>query len=69
MSNPHHELFQFVLEKAEQEPNSRKIRLYRALASYAGNPEEASKLNTLADGLESADHLCREFIFNFRGDS
>lgn len=69
MNDPHQELFEFVLDKAEQEPTAKRVRLYRALASYAGSPAEARNLRTLADALEKADRSCREFVFNFKQGS
>lgn len=63
--NFRHELFDFVLDKADEEATQRRIRLYRALAAYAGNPKEAAELNAIADVLESADQACREFVVRF----
>ena len=65
MVNPHLELIQFVLERAENEPVSRRARLLRALASICGDQKEQQQLGDLALHLERADALCREFNFSF----
>lgn len=63
MSNPHTELFDFVLEKLESEPVKRRVRMLRVLSNYAGAPELTNKLSEIADALEHADRACQEFAF------
>lgn len=63
MSDPRTELFEFVLTRAESEPAQRRVKIYRALAEFAGGAELTKKLNELADELEAADRRCREFAF------
>ena len=65
MTSPHRELIEFVLDQADLQPSPKKIRLYRALAEFAGDPKRTRELQDLADTLDRADQLCREFKFRF----
>lgn len=58
-------LFHAALEAAEHWPLKRRIEVLRALAEFAGSPEEAQPLILLAADLEAADQRCREFAFQF----
>ncbi len=58
-------LVTFVLQQAEDQPLSKRVHLYRALAQYSGVPREMDALNQLADQLEAADLSCRQFVFDF----
>lgn len=62
---PHMELIAFVLDRAQDESTAKRARLYRALAPIVGEPAERNALDRLAYDLETADALCREFIFSF----
>jgi propanediol dehydratase small subunit len=56
-------LFDFVLERAADEPVRRRIEIYRALAEYAGSAQDRTQLLAIADELEQAEANCREFTF------
>lgn len=57
-------LFDFVLERAADEPVRRRIEIYRALAEYAGCIADAGELRHMATELEDAEGRCREFTFS-----
>lgn len=56
-------VYDFCLEHAFEVPVSRRVRLYRGLAEFCANTQEAARLHLLADELERADRRCREFKF------
>ena len=64
-SNSHAALVSFVLEKAASEPVPRRVELYRGLAIVCGDADDQKQLADLANQLENADKLCREFNFSF----
>ena len=64
--DPRRDLFEFVLEKSEGEPPSRRIRILRALAQFAGAPDVTGQINALADDLESAQARYLELSLHFR---
>lgn len=57
-------LFAFVLDRISSEPIHTRIPVLRALAEYSGNPVDSERLQRIADQLEAADRLCREFKFS-----
>ena len=59
-------LFDFVLEKAAEETASRRVQLYRALASVIGHEKEAITLITLADDLEAIERKHRQLVLDFK---
>jgi hypothetical protein len=63
--NDHLTLLNFVLEKALEAPNEKRIRIYRGLAAICGDEQEEANLKALAATLEKAERLCREFNFSF----
>ena len=65
MSNELRTVIEFCLEHAEEAPVHRRVSLYRGLAEFCGEPKRAAEFRSLATSLESADHRCREFRFNF----
>ena len=64
MSN-HATIVSFVLEKAADEPVSKRIQLYRSLADMIGNEPETAMLMAQANALEQAEIACAQFAFNF----
>ena len=61
-------VIEFCLDHAPQASLRRQVLLYRGLAEFCGDAEEAAKFRSLAEGLEKADQLCREFAFHWKGD-
>jgi len=59
-------LFNFVLRRVEDEPLTTRVPVLRALAEFAGDPTTTANLRAVADQLEHADHMCREFVFSFQ---
>jgi len=64
-SESQHVVMDFCLEHAESSPVRRRVSLYRGLAELCGDLREQKQLMQMADELEHADSLCREFRFNF----
>lgn len=65
MSDAKHILFEHVFRTAEAESIQRRACLYRALAEYAGDPDQAASLHRLATALEEVDQRCFEFTQGF----
>ncbi len=65
MSRSRSIVFSAALEASESRPLHQRIEILRALAEFAGSPDEATPLIALADDLEAADRRCREFAFQF----
>jgi hypothetical protein len=51
------------LTHAEGLPPGRRALLYRGLAEFCGDAQEAADLASIAADLEDADRRCREFAF------
>lgn len=56
----------FCLEHAESAPVSKRVSLYRGLAEICSDKFLTANFNSMADDLEHADSLCREFHFKFK---
>ena len=56
-------VFCAAMEAGENWPLRKRVKLLRSLAEFAGTPEGAQPLITLADELEASDRRCREFAF------
>lgn len=56
-------VFQAALEAGEGWPLRKREKLLRALAEFAGTPEQSQPLIELADALSASDRQCREFAF------
>ncbi len=59
----------FCLRRAEQEPVTERVKLYRALAIFCGSSEMAATFCRTADELQAADRRCREVAFQVREGS
>jgi len=59
-------LFDHVMRTAQQEPVAVRSNLYRALAEYAGNPDQTDQLLKLAAELEAVDQRCFAFARQLR---
>ena len=59
-------LFDHVMRTAHHEPIAVRVELYRALADYAGNPEQTDSLLKLAAELEAVDQRCFAFARQLR---
>lgn len=59
-------IINFVLDQAIDQPSRKRIQIYRALATFSGDPGEAKRLSGLADDLECAEKKSREFNFEFK---
>lgn len=53
----------FCLERAPEAPVQKRVKLYRGLAEFCGNPEIAAEFRSEAAQLEAADKRCLEFAF------
>ena len=60
------ELCTFVLEKAADEMPLRRARLYRSLASIAGDCQEARELIEKAHECEELESHCRQLVMDFK---
>jgi len=58
-------VFEAALQAGESWPLRKRERLLRALAEFAGTPEQAQPLLDLAADLAASDRQCREFAFRF----
>lgn len=58
-------IVEFVLEQVEDKPSHVRIKMYRALAHICGKEDESTKLNQMADTLESAELQAKQFKFDF----
>jgi hypothetical protein len=65
MSPELYTVIRFCLDRAESASVSERVSLYRGLAEICGDPKEAAKFRSMAADLETADHRCREFAFQF----
>lgn len=63
------ELFDFVLDKSANELPAKRVRILRALAEYAGDPETATTIKRLAKEIESAEASFTELSLQFRPPS
>ena len=61
--DPESDLFTFVIEMAEAQPLTRRIRLYTSLAQRSVCPKRREILISMATSLSDADARCREFAF------
>lgn len=66
MSDPKTTLFSFVMERLADEPASVRAPIYRALADYAGDPEQANRLLILASDIERSEERHRELTLVFQ---
>jgi hypothetical protein len=55
----------WALRLAESEPVADRIKIYRALAEWCGDPAETQELHARANDLEKAHYRCREFALDF----
>lgn len=53
----------FCLKHAEAAPVLERISLYRSLAEFCSDKEQAAQLRSIAADLLRAEHRCREFRF------
>jgi hypothetical protein len=60
-------LYDFVLEKAADEPLRRRLVLYRALAEVMPSPKECRELSRLADELEAIEARHQQLLLDLRG--
>jgi hypothetical protein len=51
------------LDQAPALPVSRRIKLYRGLAEFCGDPKDRQSFLQIASELEGAERHCREFVF------
>ena len=50
----------FCMTQASNAPVHDRVKLYRGLAEFCGDKQEAANLNAVADDLETADRRSRE---------
>ena len=62
----HRMIAEFVLEQSTNLPAVRRIQILRALADIVGDPNEAKKIEKLADDLSAFEFSAREFQFQFQ---
>lgn len=67
MTTPASELlYTFVIEKASDEPLSRRATLYRAVAAHLDHTSVAFReLTKLADECEQVDQHCRQLALDY----
>ena len=65
MDRPTSRLLEFILEKSEGEPASRRIQLYHCLAEILP-PEETAAVRKLAIDLEGVQNRSRQLLLDFR---
>lgn len=66
MSKPIQNILQFVLEKAEAEPLSRRAQLYRHLALFVSEEQAAARLTALAQELEGIERQTRQLTLDLQ---
>lgn len=59
-------VIEFCLDHAHEAPVHRRVKLYRGLAEFCGDRQEAATFNAVASELEAADLRCRELALNYR---
>ncbi|TXH12080.1 MAG: hypothetical protein E6R03_13565 [Hyphomicrobiaceae bacterium] len=55
---------EFLLRAAEDAPLRTRVSILRTAAEFCGVQQEAANLHQIANDLERADRLCREFKFS-----
>lgn len=65
-SEPLQTVINFCLDHSFEAPVAKRVKLYRGLAEFCADAQEAANLKALADSLEATDLLCREFSFTFQ---
>lgn len=59
-------VIEFCLDYAPSAPVQRRILLYRGLAEFCGDRQEAARFNEAARNLENADLQSRQLALAFR---
>lgn len=68
MNNDLQELFVFILQKAEEEPIERRVKIYRALAAICGDALWQEHLRTIAGDLEKAARTLASLQLQFNSE-
>ncbi|HYE33525.1 MAG TPA: hypothetical protein VEH27_19040 [Methylomirabilota bacterium] len=66
MAKPLEHIIHFVVDRAQNEPVSKRVELYRALADVCGDEKESLKFSDLAEQLEATAAQERQIAFDFR---
>lgn len=59
-------LVDFILARLDAEPLATRVKMYRALSSFAARTEDRRSFEKLARELEAVDAAHQQLVFDFR---